>query len=142
MPRIRSVSPSVCLQWPAMTASIEPARQDKRDAGVWFHIAKPMVWGPGLNRLRHVLARDRQHVAGKNAGGVQHLGLREIAERKLADEIVGAGLFSHLPHLLADRAGRTRNAAAVLHHGVEIPGDAGIARLGSVLVPELHKAFE
>src|SRR3954469_17210953 len=142
MPRIRSVSPSSCLQWSAMTVSIAPARQDKRDAGVWFHIAKPMVWRRGLDRLRYAFARHRQHLARKNAGGVQHLGLHEIAERKLANEVIGAGLLRHLPHLLADRAGRTCNAAAVLHHGVEILGDAGIARLGAVLVPELHKAFE
>ena len=58
-----------------------------------------------LNRLRYALARDRQYLAGKNAGGVQHLGLREIAEGKLADKIIGAGFLCHLPHLLADGAG-------------------------------------
>src|SRR3954451_4717730 len=137
MSRIMSVASSGCLQWSATDSLHRARRQDKCDAGVWFHIAKPVDWRGRLDRLRDALARDRQHLAGKNAGGVQHLGLRQIAKRKLADEVIGAGFLRHPPHLLADRAGRPSDAAAVLHHRVETPGDAGIARLSAVLVPEL-----
>src|SRR5262245_27833687 len=95
-----------------------------------------------LDGLRDALARQRQHLAGKNAGGMQHLLLAKIAEGELADEIIGARLIRHAADLLADAAGRAHDAAAVLHHGFEIIGDAGIARLGAVHVPELHEALE
>src|SRR5882724_5040449 len=93
-----------------------------------------------LDDPRHAFPRCRQHLARENASGAQHFVLSEISERKLADEIICAGLLSHLSHLHADRAWRSYDGTTVLHDGVEILGDPGIARLGAVLVPELHEA--
>ena len=81
-----------------------------------------------------------EHLAREDAGGVQHFLLGEVAERKLADEVVYARLVRHPPHLLADRAGRSRDGAAILHQRFEILGQSDIARLGAVLLPELHEA--
>src|SRR5262245_66305721 len=87
------------------------------------------LWSEALHRLRDALARQRQHFAGKNAGGMQHFLLAKIAEGELADEIIGARLIRHAADLLADGAGRAHDAAAVLHHRIEIIGDARVARL-------------
>src|SRR4051794_24000167 len=55
-----------------------------------------------LNSLRHTFTRDRQHLAREDTGGVQHFVLPEIAERELADEVIGAGFLNYLPNLLAN----------------------------------------
>src|SRR3954464_10277627 len=64
-----------------------------------------------LNSLRHTLTCDRQHLAREKAGGVQHFVLPEIAERELADEVIGAGFLNHLPYLLANGTRRSRDRA-------------------------------
>src|ERR1700731_899324 len=81
-----------------------------------------------------------QRLVREQTGGMQHFRLRQIAKGKLADEIIGAGSFRHACHLFADRARRSGDGAAVVHHRIEIFRDPGIARLGTVLDPELHEA--
>src|SRR4051812_41507268 len=71
---------------------------------------------------------------------MQDLLLGEVAEGKLADEIIGARLLRHPSDLLADRAWRPRNGPAILHHRIKIFRQTRKARLGAVLLPELHEA--
>src|SRR5258708_1776901 len=85
------------------------------------------------------LAGRRKQLAGEDAGGMKHLLLRQVAEGKLCDEIVRAGLRGHAAHLVADRAGRTGERTAIFDHCVKIFRNPGVARLGAVLVPELHE---
>src|SRR5438045_7878666 len=97
--------------------------------------------GWSSNRLRHAFAGPRQHLAGEDAGGVQHFLLREIAKGKLADEVVGAGFTRHAADLLADGARGACDTAAVLHDRIKVLGDARVTRLRAVDVPELHETL-
>src|SRR5690348_4525169 len=63
------------------------------------------LWSEALHCLRNFPACQRQHFAGKDAGGMQHFFLAEITERELADEVVSAGFTSHAADLFANRAG-------------------------------------
>src|SRR4051794_20857797 len=92
------------------------------------------------DRSCHRLPHGWKHRTGEDSGGMQDLLLGEVAEGKLADEVIGPRLFSHPSDLLADRAWRPRNSSAILHHRIKILRQPRKARLGAVLLPELHEA--
>jgi hypothetical protein len=96
--------------------------------------------GQRSDRAGDMFPRRWKHFAGKDARGVQHLLMRQIAEGKLGDEITRARRAGHVSHTLADRAGRACERAAIPDHGFKIFRNPGIARLRAVLFPELHEA--
>src|SRR5882757_4547643 len=71
---------------------------------------------------------------------MQDLLLGEVAEGKLADEVIGTCFFRHPSDLLADRTWRPGNSSAILYHRIKVFRQPRETRLGAVLLPELHEA--
>src|SRR5258708_1536422 len=125
--------------------ALTPTRSPRK-AGRGSSDRSPLLLNLNSSRCRcdsdsagNPLAGRRKQLAGEDAGGMKHLLVRQVAEGKLCDEIGRAGLSGHAAHLVADRTGRAGERAAVFDHRVKIFGNPGVARLGAVLVPELHE---